>query len=149
MDVYKKILFKNRNIHHKNLKVIYESNDITYSSKVSVYQRHLRFLMKRYKKVYPKQILNFMWSYLDIKTCLIFKKWSLSKNSFDLLWYKCKSHGGSLIWNNFPVVVKSSNSLFEFKNEFKDIGNTDRRCLICRDTWLWCFILFCDLVGIY
>ena len=48
----KKSLFKNRNIHHKNLKVIYESNDITYSSMVSVYQRHLRFLMTEiYKSI--------------------------------------------------------------------------------------------------
>ena len=48
----KKSLFKNRNIHHKNLKVIYESNDITYSSMVSVCQRHLRFLMTEiYKSI--------------------------------------------------------------------------------------------------
>ena len=52
----------------------------------------------------------------------------------------------SLIWNNFLAVVKSSNSLFEFKNKIKTIGNTD---------WGFnmkeyiCFILFRDSVGIY
>ena len=35
---------------------------------------------------------------------------------------------GSLIWNNLFAVVKSSNSLFEFKNEIKNIGNTDCGC---------------------
>ena len=40
---------------------------------------------------------------------------------------------GSLIWNNLPADVKSSDSLFEFKNKFKNIGNIDCGCLICRD----------------
>ena len=40
---------------------------------------------------------------------------------------------GSLIWNNLPAVVKSSNSLFEFKNIIKFIGDIDCGCLICRD----------------
>ena len=40
---------------------------------------------------------------------------------------------GSLIWNNLPADVKSSDSLFEFKNEFKNIGNIDCGCLICMD----------------
>ena len=40
---------------------------------------------------------------------------------------------GSLIWNNFPAVVKSSDSLFEFKNKIKNIGHIYCRCLICRD----------------
>ena len=36
----------------------------------------------------------------------------------------------SLIWNNLPAVVKSSNSLLEFKNKIKNIGNIDYGCLI-------------------
>ena len=40
---------------------------------------------------------------------------------------------GSLIWNNLPADVKPSDSLFEFKNEIKDIGDIDCECLICRD----------------
>ena len=43
---------------------------------------------------------------------------------------------GSLIWNNLPAVVKSSNSLFEFKNKIKNIGDIDCRCLICRDIYV-------------
>ena len=40
---------------------------------------------------------------------------------------------GSLIWNNCLAVVKSSDSLFEFKNKIKNIGDIDSRCLICRE----------------
>ena len=40
---------------------------------------------------------------------------------------------GSLIWNNLPAVVESSDSLFEFKNKIKNIGDIDCGCLICRN----------------
>ena len=40
---------------------------------------------------------------------------------------------GPLIWNNIPAYVKSSDSLFEFKNEIKNIADIDCGCLICRD----------------
>ena len=39
---------------------------------------------------------------------------------------------GSLIWNNLPAKVKSSNSVFEFKTKIKNLGNIDCECLICR-----------------
>ena len=42
------------------------------------------------------------------------------------------SHG-SLIWNNLPAVAKSRDSLLEFKNKIKYIGNIDCRCEIWRD----------------
>ena len=35
----------------------------------------------------------------------------------------------SVIWNNLPDVVKSSDSLFEFENKIKYIGNIDCGCL--------------------
>ena len=40
---------------------------------------------------------------------------------------------GSLIWNNLPAAVKSSDSLFEFKNKIKNVGDIDCMCSICRD----------------
>ena len=40
----------------------------------------------------------------------------------------------SFIWNNLPAVVKSSDSLLDFKNKIKNIGDIDCRCLICRNT---------------
>ena len=38
-----------------------------------------------------------------------------------------------LTWNNLPAVVKLRNSLFEYRNKIKNIGNIDHGCLICRD----------------
>ena len=36
-----------------------------------------------------------------------------------------------VIWNNLPAIVKSSNSLFEFKIENKNIGNINMKgCVI-------------------
>ena len=40
---------------------------------------------------------------------------------------------GSLIWNNLPASVKSSDLIFEFKNKIKNIGDIDCKCLICRN----------------
>ena len=40
---------------------------------------------------------------------------------------------GSLLWNNLPPVVKFSDSLFEFKNKIKNIGDIDCGCLKFRD----------------
>ena len=42
---------------------------------------------------------------------------------------------GSLIWNNLPAVVKSSDSLFEFKNKITNIGDIDCGCFIRRDIY--------------
>ena len=47
---------------------------------------------------------------------------------------------GLLIWNNLHAVAKSSNSLFDFKNKIKNIGDIDCGCLICRDIYVY-FIL--------
>ena len=41
---------------------------------------------------------------------------------------------GSLIWNNLAAVVKSSDSLIEFINKIKNIGDIDCGCLTCSDT---------------
>ena len=40
---------------------------------------------------------------------------------------------GSPIWNNVPAVIKSSDLLFEFKNEIKIIADIDCGCLIFRN----------------
>ena len=40
----------------------------------------------------------------------------------------------SLIWNNIPAKVKSSNSVFEVKTKIINLGNIGCGCLICRQT---------------
>ena len=77
-----------------------------------------------------------MWSYSTHKDM----RYSLKKDPTlclpkILLWQECSTiyFCGSLICNNLPVVVQSSDSIFEFKNKIENIGDIDCGCLICRD----------------
>ena len=106
-------------IHHKTLKVIYESNDtydnlLLQSDTVSVHQRHLRFLVTEIYKSISQLNPKFMWSYFTHKDM----PYNLRKGLFLGL---SKAHSfyyginavhfrGSAIWNNLPAVVKSSDS---------------------------------------
>ena len=68
----KTLYSKIEKIHHKTLKVIYESND-TYenlllrSNTVSVHQRHIRFLMIEIYKSISQFKPQFMWSFFTHK----------------------------------------------------------------------------------
>ena len=89
---------------------------------------------------------EFMWSYFTHKDM----SYNLRKGStLDLP----KTHSfyfgtnavhfhASLIRNYLPAVVKSNDSLFEFKNKIKRIGSIACGCLIYD-------VLFCDIAGIY
>ena len=107
------------------------------SNTVSVHQRHLRFLVTEICKSISQLNPEFTWSYFTRKDM----PYNLRKGPFLGL---PKAHSfyygtnavhfrGSLIWNNLPAVVKSSDSLFEFKNKIKNIGDIDCGCLICRN----------------
>ena len=68
----KTLYLKIEKIHHKTLNVIYESNDtydnlLLQSNTVSVYQRHIRFLMTETYKSISQLNPQFMWSYLTHK----------------------------------------------------------------------------------
>ena len=124
----KTLYSKIEKIHHKTLKVIYESNDtyenlLLQSNTVSVHQRHLRFLMIEIYKSLSQLNPQFIWSFFTHKDI----QYNLRKGPILGL---PKTHSfyydtnvihfrGSLIWNNLPAVVKSSNSLFEFKIKLK------------------------------
>ena len=56
----------------------------------------------------------------------------LTKNSFISFYYSTNAaySRGSVIWNNLDVVKSNNESLFEFKNKIKYIGNIDYGCLI-------------------
>ena len=145
----KSLYSKIEKIHHKTLKVIYESNGtydnlLLQTNTVSVYKRHLKFLMTEYIKAHSNSTLNYVVLFHAERHALYFKKKSyswLTKKSIILLWYECRTahFRGSLICNNLPAVVKSSDSLFEFKNKIKNIWDIDYRCLICRDIWYMMF----------
>ena len=129
-------------IHHKTLKVIYESNDtyenlLLQSNTVSVHQRHLRFSMAEIYKRISQLNPQFMWSFFTHKDMpyKLRKGPILGLPKTRLFCYGTNAihFRGCLIWNNLPAVVKSSDSLFEFKNKIRNIGDIDCGCLICRN----------------
>ena len=138
----KTLYSKIEKILHKTLKVIYQSNDtyenlLLQSNTVSVHQRHLRFLMIEIYKSISQLNPQFMWSFFTHKDILynLRKGPILGLPKTHSFYYGTNAihFRGSLIWNNLPAVAKSSNSLFEFKNKIKNIGDIDCGCLICRD----------------
>ena len=126
---------------HQSLKAIYQS-DASYddllqlSNRVSLHQRHLRFLLTEIYKSTGTLNPQFMWSYFKYRKVpynlrrgpVLFippaRSTIYGTNSVHFL--------GSLIWNRLPNLVKSSRSISEFKNVIKKIGNTDCVCMICR-----------------
>ena len=132
---------KIENNHHRTLKVVYGIDDsynnlLLSSNSVSIHQRYLGFLLTEIFKSISQINPEFLW--------LFFKPQKLSYNlrkgpilnlQRTQSTYHCAStihFRGSLIWNNLPAKVKSSNSVFEFKTKIKNLGNIDCGCLICR-----------------
>ena len=110
----KRLYLKMQKIHHKTLKVIYQSNKtykelLELSEAVSIHQRQLRFLVTEiYKSTF----------YLNTK-------------------FISTNFRGSLIWNNLPNYIKSSRSVCEFKNNMKNFRDIDCSC------YYYCFCFLC------
>ena len=132
---------KIQKIHHRTLKVVYGIGDsyknlLLRSNSVSIHQRHLQFLVTEIFKSISQINPEFMWSFFKPKKL----SYSLRKGPIlNLPKTQSTFYGtntihfrGSLIWNNLPVKVKSSNSVFEFKTKIKNLGNIDCGYLICR-----------------
>ena len=132
MFCHKSTYLKMQKIHHKSLKVIYQSD----ASCVSLRQQQLRFLLTEIYKSTGTLNPQFMWSYFKYRKVPYNLRWGpvlfipparstiYGTNSVHFL--------GSLIWNRLPNLVKSSRSISEFKNVIKKIGNIDCGCMICR-----------------
>ena len=112
----KTLYSKIEKIHHKTLKVIYESNDtydnlLLQSNTVSVHQRHLRLLMTEIYKSISQLSPEFMWSYFTHKDmpCNLRKGPILGLPKTHSFYYGTNAahFRDSLIWNNLPAVVKS------------------------------------------
>ena len=131
---------KMQKIHHKTLKVIYESYKIyeellELSETVSIHERRLIFLVTEVYKSTSYLNPKFMCSFFTHKEIPynLRKGQVLSLPPARSTYYRTKSvhFRGSLIWNNLPSYIKSSRSVCEFKNNIKNFRNTDCGCLIC------------------
>ena len=130
MFCHKATYLKMQKIHHKSLKVIYQS-DASYddllqlSNSVSLHQRHLRFLLTEIYKSTGTLNPQFMWSYFKYRKVpynlrrgpVLFippaRSTIYGTNSVHFL--------GSIIWNGLLNIVKSIRSISEFKNVIKKL----------------------------
>ena len=128
-------------MYHRTLKMVYGMDDscsnlLLSSNSVSIHQRHLRFLVTEIFKSISQISPEFMWSFFkpkklsyDLRKGPIL---NLPRTQSTYFGTNAIHFRGSLIWNNFPAKVKSSNSVLEFKTKIKSLGNIDCGCLICR-----------------
>ena len=125
---------KMQRIHHKTLKVIFQSdtsyNDLLQlSNSVYLYQRHMRFLLREIYKSTGTLKPQFMWSHFKYRVV----PYKLRRGPGLLIPPAWSVHlRGSLVWNKLPNLVKSGSSISEFKNIIKKIENIDCGCMICR-----------------
>ena len=107
------------------------------SNTISVHQIRLRFLMtEMYKSIWqlnPEFILSY-FTHKDMPYNLR-KGPILGLPKTHSFYYGTNAvhFCRSLIWTDPPAIVNSSDSLFEFKNKIKNIGDIDCECLMCRD----------------
>ena len=94
-------------------------------------QRHLRFLVTEIFKSISQINPEFKWLFFKQKKE---KGPILNVPRTQSIYYGSNTvhFRGSLVWNNLPAEIKSSNSVFEFKTKVKNLGNVDCGCLICR-----------------
>ena len=111
------------------------NNLLLNSNSVLIHQRHLRLLVTETFKNISQINLEFMSSFFKPKKLSYNLKKGPILNSprTQSTYYGTNAihFRGSLMWNNLPAKVKSSNSVFEFKTKIKNPGNIDCECLIC------------------
>ena len=134
----KKQYLKIQKIHHKALKVVYNSNKnydelLQNNNEVLIHQSHLHALICEVFKSLNNLNPEFMWSYFVFKNITYnirigpllrlptAKSTSYSINS--VLFRAC------LLWNSLPQ--STVNLLLKLKTKMKDLGNIDCSCILC------------------
>ena len=132
---------KIQKIHHKALKVVFNSDDsydelLHMSNETAIHQKYLHALICKVFKSLKNSNPEFMWSYF------IFKNITYSIRNGPLLklpnakstYYgtNCIFFRACLLWNGLPQSVKHSESILELKRKLKELGNVDCSCILCR-----------------
>ena len=141
----KKQYLKIQKIHHKVLKVAYNSNKnhdelLRDNNEFSVHQRHLRGLICEVFKSLNNLNPELMWSYF------VFKNITYNTRNSPLLRLpsaKSTSCGinsvlfrACLLRNSLPQSVKYCESIAELKTKMKNLGNIECSCILCQRTKL-------------
>ena len=137
----KKQYLKIQKIHHKALKVVYNSNKnydepLRDNNEFSIHQRHLRGLICEVFTSLNNVNPEFMWSYFILKNITysirngpLLRLPSAKSTSYGInsaLFRAC------LLWNSLLQSVKYSESIAELKTKMKNLSNIDCSCILCR-----------------
>ena len=137
----KKQYLKIQKIHHKALKVVYNSNKnydelLRNNNEVSIYQSHLRALIGEVFKSLNNLNPEFMWLYsvfknitYNIRKGPLLRLPAAKSTSYEInpvLFRTC------MLWNSLPQSIKYNESIVELKTKMKDLGNIDCSCILCR-----------------
>ena len=137
----KKQYLKIQKIHHKPLKVVYNSNKsydelLLDKNEFSSHQRRLRALICEVFKSLNNLNPEFMWLQF------VFKNITYNIRNGPLLRLpsaKSTPYGinsvlfrAFLLWNSLPQSVKYRESIAELKTKMKNLGNIDCSCILCR-----------------
>ena len=102
----------------------------------SIHQRHLQFLAIEVYKSLIHLNPEFMWSYFSEKPLPYCLRNGNSLHSRHVESYRFGINSlrfrGSRLWNNLPFSVKNSETLTEFKNKLKTLGNSHCTCIVCQ-----------------
>ena len=147
----KELYFKMQKTYHKTLKVIYQYNKtyaelLELSETVSIHQRYLRFLVTKIYKSTSSLFPKFMSSFFTHKEIPynLREGQVLSLPPTRSTYYGTNSvhFRGSLIWNNLPNYIKSNRSVYEFKNNIKNLRDIDCGCLVHFYYYCFCFLVY-------
>ena len=125
-------------IHHRTLQVIHNDYQKSYdelldiNKDVNIHQKHLcNLVLEVFKSIKPE----FMWSYFNENTMpynlrngnrLLLPPAKFVKFGINSLIFR-----GRLLWNNLPLILKSCQTIFEFKFELKRLGRIHCTCILC------------------
>ena len=152
----KKDYLKIEKIQYKALKFIYNSSEsyvepLTWSNKVSIYQKYLRPLATEIYKSLVDIDPDFMRPYFKTKQMPrnLRNGHALKLPSTNSTYYGINSvlFRACLLWNQLPLSIKQSQSLLEFKSKMKTLRNIVCTCTICR-TWFRNYVLWTDIIVI-
>ena len=129
-------------IHFRTLQVVYNDYNSSYehllqlNNDVSIHQRHLRFLALEVYKTIMHLNPEFMWPYFQRNPMpynlrngskLVLPPAKSSKHGINSLVFR-----GSLLWNNLPSSIKSSETINEFKYKLRNLEKIHCSCNVCR-----------------
>ena len=132
---------KIQKIHHKALKVVFNSDDgydelLQMSNEITIHQKHLHALICEVFKSLNNTNSEFTWSYFTFEniTYNIRNEPLLKLPDAKAMYCGINSvhFRACLLWNVFPRSVKLNEFNIELKRKLKELGNVDCFCIFCR-----------------